>query len=56
MRDFLDRVTLDDISDLEVFKPIHPQTAFELGPDFVDFILGPNGQKVLENEGLVGVK
>jgi phosphate transport system substrate-binding protein len=29
-----------------------------VGPcrDFVDFILSPNGQKVLENEGLVGVK
>ena len=24
--------------------------------DFVTFVLGPNGQKILENEGLVGVK
>ena len=24
--------------------------------DFVDFILGPDGQRVLETEGLVGVK
>jgi len=24
--------------------------------DFVDFVLGPNGQKILEDEGLVGVK
>jgi phosphate transport system substrate-binding protein len=32
--------------------------AAPVGPcrDFVDFILSPNGQKVLENEGLVGVK
>ena len=26
------------------------------GKDFLDFILGPDGQKVLETEGLVGVK
>jgi len=32
--------------------------AAPVGPcrNFVDFILSPNGQKVLENEGLVGVK
>jgi phosphate transport system substrate-binding protein len=32
--------------------------AAPVGPckDFVDFIIGPDGQKVLENEGLVGVK
>jgi phosphate transport system substrate-binding protein len=32
--------------------------AAPVGPckDFVDFVLGPNGQKILEDEGLVGVK
>jgi len=32
--------------------------AAPVGPskEFVDFVLGPNGQKILEDEGLVGVK